>query len=478
VPDTGLRAEAPPSSTDDELRALFERQKAAVLEHRYPSVGERRASLHKLLAMVQDNETTICDAMASDFKGHKEALAVGMLPTVLAIKHAIRNVGAWMRPQRRRLNPIFGLWQTRVDYHPLGVIGVISPWNYPLFLSLGPIVGALAAGNRVMLKLSEHCPSFSAAFAKLVADTFPPEQFTVVNGGPQVAAAFSKLPFDHLVFTGSTDVGRLVAKAAAENLTPTTLELGGKSPVFITRDYSMANINALVFGKLVNSGQSCTAPDYVLVHEERRDDFVKAYEEQVAALYPSWASETDVSRIVNERHLKRIEGYLDDAKDKGATVRTINPGDDSPERLAGKLLPALVLDVTDDMKVMQEEIFGPLLPVKTYRELSEAIDYVNARPHPLALYVFSHDQREVDRIRFATQSGNFGVNFATIQFGFDEVPAGGVGFSGMGHYHGEDGFLQFSHARPYVKPRINASTLLFPPFGKFFRRVIDFVVRR
>ena len=300
---------------------------------------------------------------------------------------------------------------------------------------------------------------------------------TVINGGAEVASAFSKLPFDHLVFTGSTEVGRLVAKAAAENLTPTTLELGGKSPTIIDRGFSLEQIDSLVFGKLLNSGQSCTAPDHVFVHEDDRDAFVQRFEEHAHRMFPDWADSQLVTGIINERHKARLEGYLEDATKKGATLHPIK-GPDTGEELGCRVLPTLVLDPPDDAKIMQEEIFGPLLPVRTYRDVDEVIDWINARPHPLALYVYSHDQRFIDRVRLGTQSGALGVNYATIHFGFDEIPAGGVGYSGMGAYHGVDGFRQFSHKRPYVHPRWDASKLLYPPYGSLWRRITDFLVRK
>lgn len=428
--------------------------------------------------MMVDHEKELVDAQAQDFRGTKEAMAFGMLPSTMVTKQAIRGVRRWMRPQSRRITPVFGLWASRVDYHPKGVIGIISPWNYPMLLTVGPLVGALAAGNRAMLKLSEQAPAFAEVFAALVHETFAPDEIAVINGGPEVAAAFSRLPFDHLVFTGSTQVGRLVARAAAENLTPVTLELGGKSPTIIDRGFPFDQLDPLVFGKLINSGQSCTAPDHVFVHEDDVDGFIAGFTRSVGKLWPSWASRSDAGNIVNDRHLARLRGYLDEAVEKGASVHEINPGNDDAEALGRRICPTLVTGVTDEMRIMQEEIFGPLLPIVTYRDVSEVIEHVNARPHPLALYVYSHDHALIERVRLNTQSGGFAVNFSTIQFGFDELPAGGIGASGMGNYHGRDGFREFSHERLYARPLINSTRLLFPPYGRLFDWVMDFLYRR
>jgi coniferyl-aldehyde dehydrogenase len=473
-----LRHEASPSSLEDQLRGLLERQRAAVLEHRYPSASERRRTLRTLLEMVVDHQADIVEAEHADFRASAEAVSLDMLPTTLAIRHAIRHVRRWMRPEKRRLSPIWGVFTARVHHHPMGVVGIISPWNYPMLLAVGPLVGALAAGNRAMVKLSEHSPHFSELFARLVAERFPPEQLAVVTGGPEVASAFSRLPFDHLVFTGSTDIGRLVARAAAENLVPTTLELGGKSPTIVEPGFPLDQLGSLVFGKLMNSGQSCTAPDHVFVHESDRDAFVERFEATVKRHYPSWADPRDVACIVNERHVARLREYVEDARARGATVREINPGGDDAAALGRRVLPTLVLDPPDDAKIMQEEIFGPLLPVRSYRDVAEVIAHLNARPHPLALYVYGRETRFIERVRLATQSGALCVNFTGIHFGIDEVPAGGVGFSGTGAYHGVDGFLRFSHRRLYMRPLWNATQLLFPPYGGLFRRAMRLLVRK
>jgi coniferyl-aldehyde dehydrogenase len=473
-----LRSEAPPSSIEDELRATLDAQRAAVLAKRYPSAKERKALLKRLLRMLVDNEQAIVDAQVADFRASNEAIAFGMLPSVLVTKQAIRKVRRWMRPEKRWVNPIFGLWASRIDFHPKGVVGIISPWNYPLLLTIGPLAGAIAAGNRVMIKLSEHSPKFAEVFARLVAETFSRDEVAVFTGDGEMAAAFSRLPFDHLAFTGSTEVGRLVYKAAADNLTPVTLELGGKSPAIIDRGFPFDRLDPLVYGKLLNAGQSCAAPDYMFVHEDDVDAFIAGFRRATEKLWPSWASRSDMSDIINERHLARLRGYLEEAATGGATLHEINPGNEDAQALGRRICPTLITDVDEDMRVMQDEIFGPILPIKTYRDVSEAVEYINAHPHPLVLYVYSHDRKMVDGVRLATQSGAFIVNYATIQVGFDELPFGGIGASGIGNYHGSDGFKEFSHERVYSHPILNATPLVFPPYGRLFHWVMDFLFRR
>jgi acyl-CoA reductase-like NAD-dependent aldehyde dehydrogenase len=461
-----------------DLRPRLELQRAAVAARRESTAAERRDTLRRLLAMIVDNEAAIVAAMQADFRSREEARVLGMLPTVLALKRAIASVHRWMRPERRLLSPIWGLWRTRIEWQPLGVVGIIAPWNYPMFLAVSPLVGALAAGNRAMVKLSEHTPAFADAFAGLVHATFPPEQLTVVVGGPDVAAAFARLPFDHLVFTGSTAVGREVARAAADNLVPVTLELGGKSPVIVEPGFPDAQLDTLSLGKLLNAGQSCTAPDYVLVHRDDKDRVVAALIAHVRRQFPRWGDDRVVSRIVADRHVTRLRRVIDEARARGATVHEINPASQPPEELGRRILPTIVVDPPDDTEIMTEEIFGPVLAVRGYRDLDEAIAHVKARPHPLTVFVYAHDRRLIDRVRHETQSGALCVNHTLIHFGFDELPAGGVGASGTGAYHGRDGFRRFSHARPFVRPLFNGARLLAPPWGDFYQRVMGWLLRK
>jgi coniferyl-aldehyde dehydrogenase len=369
--------------------------------------------------------------------------------------------------------------KARIIRQPLGVAGVISPWNYPVQLALAPGVAALAAGTRVMLKPSELTPATSALLAELVAARFRDDEFTVVCGDANVGRAFAALPFHHLFFTGSTSVGRQVALAAAANLTPVTLELGGKSPAVLDSDVDLATaVTRLMAGKLLNAGQTCIAPDYALVPKSRLDDFDTAAQAGVRALYPDIAGNADYSSIVNARHYARLIALVEDARDKGARIVAL--GDDAADSAyPRRLVPTLVVGVTDDMAIMREEIFGPLLPVEPYASLDEAIAKINARPHPLAMYWFGNDAARRTRALRATLAGGVTVNDTLLHFAHPGLPFGGVGASGSGAYHGEFGFATFSAAKPvYYQARYAATRLLYPPYGAMFERVLALLRRR
>jgi coniferyl-aldehyde dehydrogenase len=347
------------------LRSAFQRLKIRAASSPGPGRHERADCLDRLERLLIENENGLADAISSDFgtRSRHETLLLEIFPSLESIRHARRNVGRWMRPERRRTNLWFLPGRSRIVHQPLGVVGIIVPWNYPVFLAIGPIVSAIAAGNRVLVKMSELAPATGALFASLVARFFAPEELAVINGGPEVARAFSRLPFDHLLFTGSTAVGREVMRAAAENLTPVTLELGGKSPAIVGRGFSLGEAaGRILFGKCLNAGQTCIAPDYALVPEDGVDAFVAEAQKAVARLYPTLKSNPDYSAIVNERHRERLRGYLRDAQAKGARVIEINPANEDLEG-SGKVAPTLLLGVTDSMDVMREEIFGPILPV-------------------------------------------------------------------------------------------------------------------
>ena len=370
---------------------------------------------------------------------------------------------------RRSVGLAFQPAAAKVVYQPLGVVGVIVPWNYPLYLAFGPLIGALAAGNRVMIKMSESTPATSQLVKELLARIFPEDMVAVVLGEAEVGQAFSRLPFDHLLFTGATSIGKHVMRAAAENLVPVTLELGGKSPAIVSADVPLADAaERIAFGKTMNAGQTCVAPDYVLVPIERLEGFVSAYREAVLRLYPRLADNPDYSAIINARQLKRLQDYLDDARAKGARVM---PLFDAPQQR--RMPHCLLLEVKEQMRVMQEEIFGPLLPIVPYGELDEALAYVNARPRPLALYYFGYDRGEQQRVLEGTHSGGVCLNDTLLHVAQDDLPFGGIGPSGMGHYHGHEGFLTFSKARAvFAKQRFNAARLIYPPYGKWWQKLI------
>lgn len=443
-----------------------------------PDYAQRRDDLQRLRDALKRRLPEMADTVAADFghrSRHESLIADGM--TVLnEIDHLASHLRRWMKP--RRVGVGWRFWPARAEVRqaPVGVVGVISPWNYPVNLALIPLATAIAAGNHVYLKPSEHTPRTTEFLRSLLAEVFPLERVAVAAGGAEVAAAFAALPFDHLVFTGSTAVGRKVMAAAAPNLTPLTLELGGKSPAIVCDDFPVEQAAArLATGKWFNGGQTCIAPDYVLlVGRSRRDALVQALREQVAARYGDLSDAGDYTRIINDGQFGRLEGYLDDARQRGHEVIPLAAHHDRAQRL---FAPALVLEPSDDAKVMQDEIFGPILPIRTVGSLDEALAYVNAHDRPLALYPFSHDRARVEKILRATLAGGVTVNDTVLHFGINALPFGGIGPSGMGAYHGRAGFDAMSKALPVLwQPRRAGSDLLKPPYAKV-ARFIDFIIR-
>ena len=468
------------SAAEGALRTAFQRQKIRAAAVPAANRAERVDRLQRLERLLLENEGAIAEAIARDFgtRSKHETQLLELFPSLEAIRHARRHLGRWMRPEHRGTNFWFLPGRSHIVWQPLGVVGIIVPWNYPIYLAVAPIASAIAAGNRVLVKMSELAPATGALFASLVARFFPPEELAVVNGGPDAARAFSRLPFDHLLFTGSTAVGREVMRAAAENLTPVTLELGGKSPAIVGRGFRIDEAAArILFGKCLNAGQTCVAPDYVLVPEDAVDAFVTAARKALARFYPTLKSNPDYTAIVNERHRERLEGYLREARAKGAHVIELNPAREDLQG-SGKMAPALLIGVTDSMAVMREEIFGPLLPVVPYHNLEAAIAYVNARPRPLALYVFEHDGEAVERVIEATVSGGVTVNETILHVAQDDLPFGGVGPSGMGHYHGREGFETFSKKKAvFRQSRLNGLKLFRPPYGRRFEALVRLLLR-
>jgi coniferyl-aldehyde dehydrogenase len=454
-----------PSQPASELDHLFTRQRQAYAANPLPVVGQRLQWLKSLGELLLGEQETLIAAISQDFSNRSadETRLAELMPSLLGIKDARRHLKQWMKPSRRRVGLAFQPASARVVYQPLGVVGIIVPWNYPLFLAVGPMIGALAAGNRVMLKLSESTPATGELLKRLFARVFPEDLVAVVLGEAEVGMAFSSLPFDHLLFTGSTSVGRHVMRAAAENLTPVTLELGGKSPAIVSADVPLKDAaERIAFGKTLNAGQTCVAPDYALVPHDRVEGFVEAYTQTVRAFYPTLADNPDYTAIINERQLARLNDYLEDARSKGARVISLF------EQGQGRRLPfSLLLDVSDEMSVMQDEIFGPLLPIVPYTDLAEALAYINHRPRPLALYYFGYDKGEQKRVLEQTHSGGVCLNDTLLHVAQDDLPFGGVGPSGMGHYHGREGFMTFSKAKGvFIKQRFNAARLIYPPYGK------------
>lgn len=470
------------SSASDELRDTLERQRAAFLKEGPPSLSDRRADLARLKAAMKENARRIADVISADFgnRSTHETLLAEVFTTLSAIRHASRHLAQWMRPKRVSVGFEFWPGRARIFYQPVGVVGIISPWNYPFQLTMMPLVAALAAGNRVMLKPSELTPRTADFMAEFLADLFPSEKVATVLGGSEIGAAFTRLPFDHLFYTGSTAVGRIVMKAAAENLTPVTLELGGKSPCIIGEDAAMpAAVESILYGKLLNAGQTCIAPDYVFVPEEKREEFINLAGQTVRKLYPSLKSNPDYTSIVNERHCRRLGQYLDEARAKGARVIALNPANETLDPSERKLAPTLVIEPCEDLALMRDEIFGPILPVKTYRRLEDAVAYVNSRPRPLALYYFGADARRRDEVLARTLSGGASVNETILHVAVEGLPFGGIGASGIGAYHGEFGFQTFSHRKSvFLQSRINGTWLLRPPFDRFTDTVLKLLMRR
>jgi coniferyl-aldehyde dehydrogenase len=455
------------------LSALLAKQRVSFLRDGPPALAQRRANLKRLKTALLARREAFARAVNSDF-GHRsayETAIVDFVPLIHGINYLHRRLGKWMRPRRRHIALHFQPGAARVLYQPLGVIGIISPWNYPVSLALMPLATAVAAGNRVMLKPSEFTPATNEVLTLMLRETFPEEEVAVVTGDTDIGAAFAALPFDHLIFTGSTKVGRLVMRAASENLVPVTLELGGKSPAIVEPGFSSARAAAsIAFGKLTNAGQTCIAPDYALVQENDIESFTEAYKAAVQKLYPDGVSDAAYASIINAGHQARLSALIDDARSKGARIITIGSANDRKRTLP----PMLIIDATPESTVLKEEIFGPILPVVAYRDIDDAIAYVNARPRPLALYLFGRDRAIGRRVLERTTSGNVTINDTLLHYAVEDLPFGGVGASGIGAYHGEEGFVALSHAKGvFEQSRLNFAALLRPPFG----RVTDLVLR-
>lgn len=445
---------------------------------RKPDYAQRRDDLQRLRDALKRRLDEMARTIAADF-GHRsldESRIADGMTALNEIDHLLRHLRRWMKPRRVGVGWRFLPARAQVRPVPLGVVGVIAPWNYPVNLALIPLATAIAAGNHVFLKPSEHTPRTSAFLRDLLAEVFPADRVAVATGGAEVGAAFAGLPFDHLVFTGSTAVGRKVMAAAAPHLTPLTLELGGKSPALLCDDYPIDRAAArIATGKWFNCGQTCIAPDYVLVPAGQRDAFVEALRREVAARYGAdFANLGDYTRIVNDGQYARLQGYVDDARQRGIDVVTLGGKADPAQRL---LPPTVLLEPGDDAKVMQDEIFGPLLPVKSYRTLDEAIAYINAHDRPLALYPFSHDRATIDKILHETIAGGVSVNDTLFHFAIPDLPFGGVGASGMGAYHSRVGFDAMSKLLPVLwQARRTGGDLLKPPYSKA-KWLIDLIVR-
>ncbi|NNE39950.1 MAG: coniferyl aldehyde dehydrogenase [Marinicaulis sp.] len=467
-------------STENAMQSLLSKQKAAQLKEGAPTAAARIDRLDRAINLLVENSDALNDAVSTDF-GHRSKDVTAFADTATSIaqlKFAKKHLRQWMKAERRSVEFPFGLLgaSARVEFQPKGVVGVIAPWNFPVGMVFGPLAGVIAAGNRAMIKPSEFTENTSGLMKKIVADAFDETEVAVVTGGPEIGAAFTKLPFDHIVFTGSGSIARHIMRAASENLVPLTLELGGKSPAILGRSANFEKAATRVMhGKVLNAGQICLAPDYVLAPNEKIDEFVGHAKSAVETMMPSGFKENDdYTSIINQRHYERLQGYLDDAREKGGELVEINPkNEDFSQQPQRMMPPTLVLNPTDDMAVMQDEIFGPILPVKSYEKIDNAIDYVNAHDHPLGLYYFGADENEQSQVLSSTLSGGATINDVIFHVAQEDLPFGGVGPSGMGCYHGRDGFQEFSHKKSiYKQTNSELIKMIRPPYGDMFRKQI------
>lgn len=464
------------------LDRILEAQRRAFAAARPEALSARRDRIKRAISILSQHGESLAEAMNADFgsRSFEGSMMTDIVSTIGFGKYCLKNLDHWAAPDKRSVRFPLGLMgaKAEVRYEPKGVVGIMSPWNFPVNLSFGPLMQVLAAGNRAMIKPSEFTPSTSERMRELIADAFAEDEVTVVTGGPDVAQAFSSLPFDHLVFTGSTETGRKVMQSAAKNLTPVTLELGGKSPTIIGKGADLASAGErIALGKMLNAGQICLAPDYLLVPEDQEEGVVAAVQLGVHEMYPTLLDNEDYTAIISDKHFERLKGLVDDAKAKGAEAIEVNPANESFSGANTRKMPLTILrNVTEDMQAMQEEIFGPVLPVKTYKTIDEAIGYINDHDRPLGLYYFGSHSKEREQVLEKTISGGVTVNDVIFHISVDDMPFGGVGPSGIGCYHGPEGFREFSHARStYQQPKIDIAKLagLKPPYGDAAKKAIE-----
>jgi coniferyl-aldehyde dehydrogenase len=459
----------------------LEAQRTAFTAELPVPIAVRKDRLRRAAAMIRDHAPRFCDALSEDF-GHRsrdQSMLTDIGGSIAPIAHALKNLDAWAKRERRAVQFPLGLLGARawIEYQPKGVVGVIAPWNFPVNLVMSPLAGIFAAGNRVMVKTSEFTTATAALFEEVCGRYFDATELVFVSGGPDVGKAFAELPFDHLIFTGATGIGRHILHAAADNLTPVTLELGGKSPVIIGKGADVARATErIAIGKMLNAGQICLAPDYLLVRAEDEARVADGLKSAASAMYPTLLANPDYTSIINDRHHQRLNDWLDDARDKGATVETVNPANEDFAASNSRKMPLhIVRDVTDDMTIMQEEIFGPILPIVRYGKIDDAIAQINRRDRPLGLYYFGPDADERRRVLDRTISGGVTIDDVVMHVSMEDLPFGGVGPSGMGAYHGQDGFKTFSHAKAVLKQaRLDVAKIagMKPPYGKALRSTI------
>ena len=465
------------STTIEEMQVQFDH-----LHHlsRHQPINDwmtRVEQLDNLELLLSDNQEFLTKAISADFgyRSESETQFAELFPSFTGISHAKKHGKKWMKPRRANISALYMPATNEIQPQPLGVVGIMVPWNYPLFLAVGPMIDALTAGNRIMIKMSEAAPQFAKAFSDVIARYFSPDMVCVVLGEVDIAEAFSKLPFDHLLYTGSTAIGKKVMAAAAPNLTPVTLELGGKSPVIVLEGANLeAAVNRVMMGKTLNAGQTCIAPDYVLVQRKDHESFIRLAKEWMTKHYPNIIDNPDYSRIINVQQFKRVKGYIDQLSGEGVHQLT-----DAEPNIDTRLMPPIIIsEPNPESEVLQNEIFAPVLPLIHYDTLDAAIDYVNARPRPLALYVFGDNQNEIEQVRSHTVSGGLCINEVVLHVVQHDLPFGGVGHSGTGAYHGQAGFERLSHMKSvFVQNKLNGMNLLLPPYGGLFKKMMALMLK-
>ena len=476
------------SSTFENMNDILNLQKKKFIKDGPPSINLRIDRLNRLTSMLVENRYAFTEALSSDFgsRSQNASLMTDVYTVLPEITNAIKNIKRWTKDEKRSSNMPFSLFGAKsyIRYEPLGTIGMISPWNFPVNLAFGPLASIFAAGNQVMHKPSELTPETAALMKELCDKAYDQDEFATFLGGPETGEAFSKLNFDHLLYTGSGNVGKHVMNAAAQNLVPVTLELGGKSPVVVGNSADIqASAKRVMFGKTMNAGQICLAPDYVMVHKDKKDEFITEAEKAVADYYPNIKNNDDYTSIINERHFDRLNGLIDDAREKGATINQINPSnEDFSQQEFFKIPPTIITDTSDDMRVMKEEIFGPILPVLEYTDVEEALDTINSKDRPLGLYYFGTDKNEQSNVLDNTSSGGVTIKKVVGHFQQQDLPFGGVGPSGMGRYHSQDGFKNFSNARavfkdvPFFMDNL-AFGMIRPPYKEGFENFIKKILK-
>jgi len=463
------------------LHDVLALQKYAYQRYPLPTAKERIDRLARLKRVLVKYQDQFAEAINEDYGNRSMGeTKIGELLTCLEhIKYYSKNLSGWMKPSKRHVGIIHQPAKAWVQYQPLGVVGIIAPWNYPLLLSVGPLICALAAGNHAMIKISSASMHFGRVLENAIAEAFPQELVAVITGGGAISDTFSHLAFDKMIFTGSTNVGKTVMAAAAENLVPVILELGGKSPVLVHPSSDMADVaERIAVGKLWNAGQTCVAPDYMFLPKGKTAEFLNHYEQYIKQMYPSLRDNQDYTSIINDKQYNRLQGYLDNAREQGAQLIEINPQNELLDDVR-KVAPTVLTGVTTEMRIMKEEIFGPLLPIMEYEQIDDVIEFINSRPRPLALYYFDFDQARADYVAQRTHSGHFGQNMVLTHVAQDDLPFGGVGASGMGKYHGPEGFFSLSHERSVMSnPKLYSLKYILPPFNKPIHRLISKMLLR